>query len=79
MFLHVAVIGVAVCSMHPGWTTTEGVKKSIPGFFKFYQDKFRDLEQGADTIVWQALQVGVWLALQVGGLDQSNIYSLLFN
>lgn len=23
--------------MHPGWATTEGVRKSIPGFYKFYQ------------------------------------------
>eukprot|EP00967_Tisochrysis_lutea_P006062 scaffold7159_cov18-Tisochrysis_lutea.AAC.1 len=30
---------VKVLSMHPGWATTEGVKKSIPGFYKFYQDE----------------------------------------
>lgn len=23
--------------MHPGWATTEGVKKGIPGFYKFYE------------------------------------------
>mmetsp|Transcript_2410 Transcript_2410/g.6213 ORF Transcript_2410/g.6213 Transcript_2410/m.6213 type:complete len:353 (-) Transcript_2410:373-1431(-) len=48
--------GVKVLSMHPGWATTEGVKKSIPGFYKFYQNKFRDPEQGADTIAYLALE-----------------------
>mmetsp|Transcript_11529 Transcript_11529/g.20459 ORF Transcript_11529/g.20459 Transcript_11529/m.20459 type:complete len:329 (+) Transcript_11529:38-1024(+) len=48
--------GVSAYSMHPGWTKTEGVKKSIPGFYKMYQDKFRDLNQGTDTIVWLASQ-----------------------
>ncbi|KXZ55487.1 hypothetical protein GPECTOR_2g1036 [Gonium pectorale] len=48
--------GVGVYSMHPGWATTEGVKKSIPGFYSFYRDSFRDVAQGADTIVWLALQ-----------------------
>ena len=43
--------------MHPGWAVTEGVKKSIPGFYNFYKDSFRQVEQGADTIVWLALQV----------------------
>ncbi|MEW5304088.1 MAG: hypothetical protein WDW36_006722 [Sanguina aurantia] len=48
--------GVAAYTMHPGWTTTEGVKDSIPGFYSFFKNKFRDLQQGADTIVWLALQ-----------------------
>uniref|UniRef100_A0A7R9V154 Dehydrogenase/reductase SDR family member 12 n=1 Tax=Chlamydomonas euryale TaxID=1486919 RepID=A0A7R9V154_9CHLO len=48
--------GVGVYAMHPGWTETDGVKKSIPGFYKFYKDKFRDIGMGIDTIVWLALQ-----------------------
>ncbi|MEW5311727.1 MAG: hypothetical protein WDW38_003415 [Sanguina aurantia] len=48
--------GVGAYTMHPGWTTTEGVKDSIPGFYNFFKNKFRDLQQGADTIVWLALQ-----------------------
>ncbi|KAG2452436.1 hypothetical protein HYH02_002679 [Chlamydomonas schloesseri] len=48
--------GVTVVSMHPGWAVTEGVKKSIPGFYNFYKDSFRQVEQGADTLVWLALQ-----------------------
>ncbi|PNH05887.1 Dehydrogenase/reductase SDR family member 12 [Tetrabaena socialis] len=50
--------GVAVVSMHPGWATTEGVKQSIPGFYSFYKDKFREPAQGVDTIVWLALADG---------------------
>jgi hypothetical protein len=43
--------------MHPGWTETEGVKKSIPGFYNAMKSRMRTLEQGADTIVWLALEV----------------------
>lgn len=49
--------GVGAYSVHPGWATTEGVKSSIPGFYSFYKDKFRDVAQGTDGIVWLALQV----------------------
>lgn len=48
--------GVAVYSMHPGWSDTEGVRTSIPGFHKAFQAKLRDPAQGADTIVWLALE-----------------------
>ncbi|GFH09179.1 uncharacterized protein HaLaN_04278, partial [Haematococcus lacustris] len=50
---------VGVYSMHPGWTLTEGVKKSIPGFYNFYKDKFRDPGQGTDTLVYLALQADI--------------------
>lgn len=48
--------GVGVYTMHPGWTETDGVKSSIPGFWKAFGSKFRPLEQGADTIVYLALE-----------------------
>ena len=57
---------VQVVAMHPGWTTTDGVKTSIPGFYESFKDKFRSLQQGADTIVYlcccndQALKTGEW-------------------
>ena len=54
---HLLTPGVLVVSAHPGWAVTEGVKGAIPGFYNFYKDKFRDLDQGADTFVWLALQV----------------------
>lgn len=43
-------------SMHPGWADTEGVRTSIPGFHSAFQAKLRDAAQGADTIVWLALE-----------------------
>lgn len=43
---------VLCCSMHPGWVETEGVKSSIPGFYNTFKDKLRNVEQGADTVVW---------------------------
>lgn len=48
--------GVASYAMHPGWTVTEGVKKSIPGFYERFKASMRNLDQGADTIVWLALE-----------------------
>ncbi|KAG2495647.1 hypothetical protein HYH03_006247 [Edaphochlamys debaryana] len=48
--------GVGVYSMHPGWATTEGVQKSIPGFYNLFKDAFRDAAEGADTILYLALQ-----------------------
>ncbi|GLC47740.1 hypothetical protein PLESTB_000020700 [Pleodorina starrii] len=53
-------LGVGVYSMHPGWATTEGVKQSIPGFYSFYKDSFRDVAQGADTMDASALQGGAF-------------------
>lgn len=49
--------GVTSYAMHPGWTVTEGVKKSIPGFYERFKGSMRDLQQGTDTIVWLALEV----------------------
>ncbi|KAG2424345.1 hypothetical protein HXX76_014554 [Chlamydomonas incerta] len=63
--------GVTVVSMHPGWAVTEGVKKSIPGFYNFYKDSFRATEQGADTIVWLALQDPAQLQPGAFYLDRS--------
>lgn len=48
--------GVGVYSMHPGWTETDGVKTSIPGFWKTFGSKFRPVELGSDTIVYLALE-----------------------
>lgn len=43
---------VICCSMHPGWVETEGVKRSIPGFYNTFKDKLRNVQEGADTVVW---------------------------
>lgn len=47
---------VGFYTVHPGWTTTEGVKKSIPGFFDMFGKDFRSLTEGADGIVYLAME-----------------------
>ncbi|CAA0394350.1 unnamed protein product [Arabidopsis thaliana] len=48
--------GIGFYSMHPGWAETPGVAKSLPSFSESFAGKLRTSEQGADTIVWLALQ-----------------------
>ncbi|GAB4861087.1 hypothetical protein Ancab_036244 [Ancistrocladus abbreviatus] len=48
--------GIAFYAMHPGWADTPGVAKSLPGFSKSLSGKLRTSEEGADTVVWLALQ-----------------------
>ncbi|KAF3777612.1 Dehydrogenase/reductase SDR family member 12 [Nymphaea thermarum] len=48
--------GIGFYSMHPGWSETPGVAKSLPGLSERLSGKLRTIEQGADTIVWLALQ-----------------------
>lgn len=50
-------------AMHPGWTETEGVKTSIPGFYATFKNKLRNLQQGCDTTVWLCLEVRCCTAL----------------
>jgi hypothetical protein len=40
--------------MHPGWADTQGVRDSLPGFSKLTRRIIRDVDEGADTIVWLA-------------------------
>nr|XP_016443495.1 PREDICTED: dehydrogenase/reductase SDR family member 12-like isoform X2 [Nicotiana tabacum] len=48
--------GVRFYSMHPGWAETPGVSKSLPDFSKSFEGKLRSSEEGADTVIWLALQ-----------------------
>ncbi|KAA8537963.1 hypothetical protein F0562_027457 [Nyssa sinensis] len=48
--------GIGFYSMHPGWAETPGVAKSLPGFSKAFSGKLRTSEEGADTVIWLALQ-----------------------
>nr|XP_016489972.1 PREDICTED: dehydrogenase/reductase SDR family member 12 [Nicotiana tabacum] len=48
--------GVGFYSMHPGWAETPGVSKSLPDFSKSFEGKLRSSEEGADTVIWLALQ-----------------------
>ncbi|XP_021771535.1 dehydrogenase/reductase SDR family member 12-like isoform X2 [Chenopodium quinoa] len=43
-------------TMHPGWAETPGVAKSLPSFSEKLSGKLRTWEEGADTIIWLALQ-----------------------
>ena len=46
--------GVSVDAMHPGWTDTPGVRRSLPTFRRVMGPLLRTPEQGADTLVWLA-------------------------
>ncbi|VAI89531.1 hypothetical protein VPH35_130299 [Triticum aestivum] len=48
--------GVGFYSMHPGWADTPGVSKSLPGLSEKLSGNLRSNEEGADTVVWLALQ-----------------------
>ncbi|XAR62240.1 NADP-retinol dehydrogenase [Bertholletia excelsa] len=48
--------GIGFYSMHPGWAETPGVAKSLPGFSERFSGKLRTSKEGADTIIWLALQ-----------------------
>ncbi|XP_038985162.1 dehydrogenase/reductase SDR family member 12 [Phoenix dactylifera] len=48
--------GVSFYSMHPGWADTPGTAKSLPGFSEKLSGKLRTSEEGADTVIWLALQ-----------------------
>lgn len=49
--------GSRAYAMHPGWTETEGVKTSIPGFYSAFKNRLRSLQQGCDTTVWLCVEV----------------------
>ncbi|KAL3845872.1 hypothetical protein ACJIZ3_003275 [Penstemon smallii] len=48
--------GIGFYSMHPGWAETPGVAKSLPDFSKSFSGKLRTSKEGADTVLWLALQ-----------------------
>ncbi len=52
---HCAGSGITFCAMHPGWVDTAGIRSSLPGFHQLLGRRFRNLAEGADTIVWLAV------------------------
>jgi hypothetical protein len=46
---------IFVSAMHPGWADTKAVKNSLPLFRTLTRPLLRTPEQGADTIVWLAV------------------------
>ncbi len=49
-------------SMHPGWADTPGVEEALPVFRKIVGPLLRNVEAGADTMVWLAADDGEPLA-----------------
>jgi dehydrogenase/reductase SDR family protein 12 len=47
--------GIRIHCMHPGWADTPGVLNSLPGFHRMTKTWLRSSFQGADTIVWLAM------------------------
>ncbi len=44
--------GIAVYAMHPGWVRTEGVRQSLPVFWRLQRPILRSPIEGADTALW---------------------------
>jgi len=44
--------GVEVHAMHPGWADTNALRTSLPRFHGVMGPLLRDVEAGADTVVW---------------------------
>lgn len=47
--------GIQVHAMHPGWADTPGVAKSLPRFRRVVGPLLRTAAEGADTLVWLAV------------------------
>lgn len=52
---HAAVEGIAFHAVHPGWADTPGVASSLPTFRLVVGPLLRTPLQGADTMIWLAL------------------------
>ena len=50
-----AADGVVVHAMHPGWADTPGVARSLPAFRRVVGPLLRTPTEGADTLVWLAV------------------------
>jgi dehydrogenase/reductase SDR family protein 12 len=49
---------ISVHAMHPGWADTPGVARSLPTFRRVVGPFLRTPEDGADTLVWLAVDEG---------------------
>lgn len=54
--------GIVVHSMHPGWADTPGVARSLPTFRRVVGPLLRTPRDGADTLLWLAVDDGAPLA-----------------
>lgn len=53
-----AVDGIFVHSLHPGWADTPGVGRSLPRFRRIVGPLLRSPSECADTLVWLAVDDG---------------------
>lgn len=49
-----AARGITMTVMHPGWTDTPGLQRSLPAFRRFLRPLLRTPAQGVDTVNWLA-------------------------
>lgn len=54
--------GIVVHAMHPGWADTPGVARSLPTFRRVVGRLLRSPAEGADTLIWLAVDHGAPLA-----------------
>ena len=47
--------GISFHALHPGWADTPGVDAGLPTFAKVMGPFLRTPEQGADTLIWLAV------------------------
>lgn len=57
---HLSRHGIAVASMHPGWSATPGLKEALPGFVTVMGPILRTAEGSADTVVWLCATPQEW-------------------
>ena len=50
-----SAVGVTVNAMHPGWVDTPSVRMSLPRFYRATRSILRNVDEGADTLVWLAV------------------------
>ncbi|TPX30647.1 hypothetical protein SmJEL517_g05831 [Synchytrium microbalum] len=57
-------------TMHPCWTETPGVEKSLPGFYNALKNSLRTPQQGCDTTIWASISDEVRVKAQPGSFLQ---------
>ncbi|MDC0074118.1 SDR family NAD(P)-dependent oxidoreductase [Alphaproteobacteria bacterium] len=66
-------------SMHPGWVKTVGIKNSLPRFSKLMQSRLRAPSEGADTILYLAVNNSLGLIGSKFWFDRKMVNSHFFN
>ena len=69
---------IIVSSMHPGWVDTPGIRKYLPGFTNFLNNRLRSKSEGADTIIWLATSENVILETGKLWFDRKKVKKYLW-